>query len=130
MTHDPNYDHNLRDSIPPSEYPRATENRRLFVQTAPRDVKELAILIAAVRPDPEAIAQVQISYPNLSRNRFYSFVRYEGPRAKVLGAVSHKVVTDSCTQCYEHMLYQLHSAERLPDDRLAVTLSHNNYAGD
>ena len=124
-------------SEPTSEqYPRAAENRRLFVQTAPRDLKELAIAIAAVRPDPNALGvarvadQVVVSYPNLSRNRFYSFVRYEGPRAKVLGAVSHKVVTDSCTQCYEHMLYQLHSAERLPDDRLAVTLSHNNYAGD
>lgn len=78
--------------------------------------------------EPRKDAAVEVEHPRAPR--LWSYLRVTGPREEVYAYVSHVFATDTCTQCYEHMLYRLSGLDELADGRIVVNLSKSLYAGD
>lgn len=53
-----------------------------------------------------------------------------GRRADVAAWVAYLLATDTCTQCYEHMLFRLDRVVELGDGEIRAELSASLYAGD
>jgi hypothetical protein len=78
--------------------------------------------------EPRKDAAVEVEHPRAPR--LYSYLRVTGEREEVYAYVSHVFDSDTCTQCYEHMLYHLNGLDELPDGRVSAFLYKSLYAGD
>lgn len=77
---------------------------------------------------PRKDAAVEVEYPRAPR--LYTYLRVTGPREEVYAYVSHVFATDTCTPCYEHMLYHLNGLDELEGGRVVANLYKSHYAGD
>lgn len=109
-------------------YPDLAERARHFIETAPRDLKELAKRITEATP-AHHVRSVTITHPN-ARTRHRIISVYRGPLHDVIEHVAFHIATTGCTQQYEHMLPTLHAATLQHDDEIEITLHTNLYAGD
>lgn len=60
-----------------------------------------------------------------------SVERISGPAESVRDFVAHRLQTDSCTRCYEHMLWKIEEVHASEDgSHLEIKMTRSNYAGD
>ena len=60
-----------------------------------------------------------------------SVERISGPAESVRDFVAHRLQTDNCTRCYEHMLWKIEEVHASEDgSHLEIKMTSSNYAGD
>ena len=77
-------------------------------------------------PAPRADAAVEVCHS--TKDRFRSYQHVSGEPGEVAAYIQHAILSDGCTQMYEHMLLDFVSVTS--ESPFTVLLSSSGYAGD